>query len=349
MPKKLDESVAQKIMQGIIDGKKSEDLEKMYSVSRRTVARLKKRVDTMQMTTAEKSFIQNHDISLPSSLQGKMNTADYYRKSLEDAEEGWYAHALQGSVLYSGTSMYFVGIVYGDSPEEITDLMHKAEAKGLSFGYIIHDHDYWMHDSPEVKDGDTLVFAEGERYRRLDPKKLHAHVMVKYESARAWNVNQRIVGEIFGLNTIAWQIAENPQGMWEYFLHRTPSAQQAGKYQYPESSRICVNNFVVQPTKWQRDLMATEINHYIHTQMYAEFGRYEYSDLTRKYDKQTVMLSIIRGNSNSFGDTITSLRHINGTDFSKMSDEALQRTEEDLRRKLKQCEAEVEKRSLRSK
>lgn len=348
--KKTDYGVAKKVKQALLDGEKSKNIEKRFGISRSTVTRLKKEVDTSEMSTAEKTFIRSQSITLPPALQGKISEAEYYRKTLEDSEEGWLAHAKQGSVLYAGTSMCFVGIVYAETPEEIVELMKKAEARGLSFGYIIHDLDFWDHDSPEVREGDVVIYAEGERYKRLDPKKLHAHVMIQYESSRAWSTNQKLVSELFGLNTIAWQVVFDPAGMWEYFLHRTPSAKAKGKHQYDEAQRVAVNAFSVRPTKLQREQMAAEISHWILTGMYAEYGRYEYCDLMRKYDGMPMMLSVIRGNSANFGKAIDSLRATaSDMSYAKLSDDALATVQEDLRQKLKLCDAEVEKRSKRSK
>lgn len=327
MPKKLEESVAVRIRSDLESGLSQQDVAERNNVSMRTVQRIKKEADTSDLSTYQKKFIRAHHITVPPNLQGKIDPIKYYRLGLHDPLEGWDVIVEKGDIRRKGFSHYFAGIVYA-SPEEFEELIKVADEAGISLGYAPHDgNDVWDHDSPPVRDPDTgvLVYAEGERWKRLDPKKAHIHVMSWYETAVSWSTNQKLMDEIFGLNTTSWIVVGNPLKMWKYFAHDTDQAREKGKYRYYMFGEIrkYINNFHIEPTKHDRDLMALEIVNFILNDMFKTYGRFEYADLLQQYHSDEYVLSVIRGNTNMLAHLIDSKRHSGEQNLGSLSDEKL--------------------------
>jgi len=313
MPKKTDESVACSIKNDLKSGLSQAEIAARYNVSLKTVQRIKKEIDTADMSTYEKSFIHSHHIMVPPNLQGKIDPITYYKLSLADPLEHWDVILEKGDLLRKGKSRYFAGIVYA-TESEFETLVKRADDLGISLGYAAHDgRDVWFHDSPEVHDEKTgtLVYAEGQRWKRMDPKKNHVHVMSYYDSAVEWSTNQYKMEEIFGLNTILWIKVGNPLRMWKYFAHDTDKARADGKFPYYKHGEIrhTINGFHIEPTKHDRELIALDIVNFVQRDLFKTFGRYEFADLMSHYNTDEYVLSVIRGNTNMLTHMIDSLRH----------------------------------------
>lgn len=314
MPKKIEESVANGIENDLKSSNLSQaEIAERYNVSIKTVSRIKKEIDTADMSTYEKSFIHEHHITVPPNLQGKIDPVAYWRLSLADPLEHWDVLLQKGDILRKGKSRYFAGIVYANE-KEFEELVKRADDAGIVLGYAVHDgHDSWSHDSPEIRDEKTgtLVFAEGARYKRLDPKKSHVHVMSYYDTSVEWSTNQYKMEELFGLNTILWIKVGNPLRMWKYFAHDTDRARAEGKYPYYKFGEIrhTINGFHIEPTKHDRELIALDIVNFVQRDMFKTFGRYEFADLMKQFTGDEYVLSVIRGNTNMLTHMIDSLRH----------------------------------------
>lgn len=290
-------------------------LAEKFSCSVRTVKRyIKKAVaqkSENELTAADKAFLQKNHITIPTRLQGKLSELDYLKRYMTDDEEGWRYTRQVGKVTYEGNGMYYAGIVYFDSKDELLKYLDVMTKDGLQFLWIWHDLDYWQHDSPEDIDTETgtLIFEKGERYRKGSLKRYHAHIMIKWGRLVTWSTNQSYVNQVFGLHTVMWIKVLNPSGMYNYFCHDTSAARAEGKYLYPRSDRVAVNGFDIKLSDREKGEIISGVITFILDDMFATYHRYELVDLLTYYKGQVDMLNIIRGSANLINALLASARN----------------------------------------
>lgn len=290
-------------------------LAEKFNCSTKTVKRyIKKAVaqkSENELTAEDKAFLQKNSITLPKRLQGKLTELEYLKRYLTDEEEGWRYVRQAGKIAYEGNALIYAGIVYAESKDELIEMLNKIVKDGLQLCWIWHDKDFWQHDSPEEIDEETgiLIFKEGERYKKGDLKRYHAHIMLKWGKLTSWNTNQQYVNEVFGLHTVAWIKVCNPAGMYNYFCHDTSQARAEGKYLYSRDERICVNGFSIKLSDREKGEIINGITVFILDDMFNLYKRYELVDLMTYYKGQIDIVNIIRGSANYINALLSSARN----------------------------------------
>lgn len=121
---------------------------------------------------------------------------------------------------------YWEGVLYPESmrpswKEDIEDVLQ------VPFAYAVHDQD---------------VDSNGK------PRKAHVHVMV------VWPGNTTRQAVIRAFNALSKpgerccstaEMVNNVRHAYDYLIHDTDSCRKKGKVLYPESSRVCGNNFEI--------------------------------------------------------------------------------------------------------
>lgn len=350
--KDTSESVGKDVEQAFLDNPdiNVQEVMEKFNISKTTAYRLRKKALAESGRNSNKDFdtyLQKHNTKLPPNLQGKLTEQEYWQLYHEDEEEGWMFHEKRGQVLDKDRSISFCGIVYADSFEEIQELMSEYAMLGIPFEWIWHDRDYWLHDSPEVKDLETgqVLFVVGERYKRNDPKKNHAHIMNKFDHVRTWQKNQQEVESIFGYRTTLWIPTKSINGMHNYITHSTEQARKDGKYPYGEENLHQENGFSVDLSKDERNAIYTSVVHYINYEMFQEYHRYEFSDLTKKFDGQKEMQSVMRGSAHALKFLLDSKRNCaDDGDYQGLSDSTLENMIKDYDRRSVKTLAELNRR-----
>lgn len=281
-----------------------------YNISRAYAFRMKKKA---KAEIEEDAFFSDNDKEIPEKFQDILSKKDYWKYEYEDPEEGWSFWKKKGEELQQNRGAAFIFVYYPRSEAEYNEMNLALASKGVPFEHALHDKDYWLHDSPEVVDEETgvLLFEKGERWKRLEPKKLHAHGLMKLDSVTSLASVRALLREVFHGRVANAQICNSVSGYHAYMLHDTEAARREGKFQYcaicPEI-RVAENGFTVEYSKEDSKKVLSSIDTYIRHEMFSEFGRYEYCDLCEKFDGQYEVLAVIRGASHHFQHEITSLR-----------------------------------------
>lgn len=319
MAQELEPAIGQKLMEELagIEELTKDDRQRLmekYGVSQRTLYNMKKKAVAQkkmdELTAEDKLFLAKNHITIPKRLQGIISEVNYYKAYMQDSEEGWKFYRELGKMQYEGNAVFYVGIVYADSLEELEEMLDRLTVTGMPYCWIWHDKDFWLHDSPEERDQEkgTLIFAKGEKYKKGDLKRYHAHVMLKWGKLVKWEDNQQFVNEIFGLHTVAWQRVGNPEGMYSYFRHDTSRCRADGKYLYPREARISVNGFSVKLNDREKGEVLSGIFEYITKDLFEDYGRYELKDLTTHFLGQLDILGVMRGSANYINGLLMSCR-----------------------------------------
>ena len=300
-----------------------------YGISKTYAYRLKnKAINEMQ----EDAFFNDDDIKIPEKFQDVLDKKDFWQYEYEDPEEGWTFWKEAGEELKKNRGIAFIFVYYPRDKEEYKQMNDALVSRGIPFEHALHDKDYWLHDSPEVVDKETgvLIFEEGERWKRNDPKKLHAHGLMKLDSVTSLaSVRQMLNTALHGRVANA-QVCSSISGYHNYMLHDTDAARKTGKFQYctfcPEI-RIAENGFDVDLTQNDRKKILSSIDTYIRHEQFREFGRYEYADLCEKFDGQYETLAVIRGATHHIQHEISSLRNSldEYSELSKLSNARLEK------------------------
>lgn len=280
---------------------------KKYSVSRAYVYRLKAKVEK---ETKEKAFSMKHDIKVPEKVQG-VSPIKYYWAQLEDDKEGWTFWADQGDILYNSRAVAWIAIFYPEKEEKDLVLIDDLSAFGVQFAWILHDKDFWDHDSPPVLDKETgeVLFEEGERYHKNDPKKKHVHLLLKFDSVVTDKYVKKLLRKVFGEQVTLPIVCHNIRGYFNYLIHDTDSARKKGKFQYPPEKRICENGFHAAFDDEEKAKILAAIDHYINFEMRKEQHGFEYWMLIEKFDGQWDILKLIRGSTNHYQHLLDSKRN----------------------------------------
>lgn len=278
-----------------------------FSISQSTAYRCKN--DAVDLSN-EEDFSLHHDIQIPEKIQDTVSKVEYYHWLLEDEQEGWTFWANQGDVLYNTRGAGWIAIFYPESDEDMK-MIDSLASHGVQFAWSLHDMDFWDHDSPVEFNRETgeIIFSEGERYRKNDPKKKHVHLLLKFDSVVTDKYVKRLLHSAFGVQVTLPEVCHNIRGYFNYLIHDTASARKKGKYQYPESRRVCENGFAVGFDDDEKAKILSSIDHYINFDMYKEQHGYEYWMLIQKFDGQWDILKLIRGATNHYQHLLDSKRN----------------------------------------
>ena len=277
-----------------------------FSISKATAYRYRGKAVEL---SHEKDFSINHDIKIPKKFQD-VSKVDYYWATLEDNKEGWSFWAEQGDVLYNTRAVAWIAIFYPESEEDMA-LIDDLSSRGIQFAWAMHDMDFWDHDSPLIVDRITgqVLFAEGEKYKKNDPKKTHVHLLLKFDSVVSDKYVKRLLNSVFGVQVTLPMVCHNLRGYYNYLIHDTASAKKKGKFQYPEEKRVCENGFSAGFDDEEKAKILAGIDHYINFTMYQEQHGFEYWMLIKKFDGQWDILRLIRGATNHYQHLLDSKRN----------------------------------------
>lgn len=237
-----------------------EDIAKETGVSIRTVYRIKKEIPPNQ---------EMRDVLLGDNLL--YDYKDYYsaeeKKHIErikedlylyeDTEEGWIYHYDKENSIIKTSGLWWNFIAYPESVCE--NWIEKLEETGLAIEISpLHDKDPWEHDSPERVDPKTgEIYPRGHFYKAGDKKKSHWHGTVVCNKSTSWKVINKIIRDI--THGPYLQRCNSLLNSHNYKTHRTESAMRKGKYQYDPDEIITLNNFHVEPNKYEIGVLQCEI------------------------------------------------------------------------------------------
>lgn len=197
----------------------------------------------------------------------------------EDTEEGWTYHLTEHDDRIRQQGLWWMCIVYPDSAPE--HWIEKLKMTGLQAAISpMHDHDCWDHPSPATVNAETgEIVPEGARYKKGDRKKAHWHVIIKTEKKTSWREMNALLQSITHCPYI--QKCRSLRKTYEYFLH----LNHPNKYQgYDREEIIKLNDFVIEPTKYEQAIMYDEIIATVKKHKYTRWtqvtdhyaGQYEY-------------------------------------------------------------------------
>lgn len=314
-----------------------------YGISKTWAYRLRKKAIA---EVKEDSFLQDDNTRVPQELQDVVTEKEYWQRLYEDPEEGWTFQVKKGEVLSQIKSICYIFVFYPRNVFEYHDMCARLTALGWQWAHALHDKDYWLHDSPLVVDPETgiVIFEVGERWKRNDPKKLHAHGMVVFDSVQSKERVQKMLNQAFSGRVAMCQVGLSINGYFNYLIHDSPECRNQGKFPYPEEIRICENGFEPTFSKSEKNKVVASLTHYCLYEMYAEYHRYEYADLCEKFDGQAETIALIRGSYGHFSHLITSLRkgHLN---FHKEETSDIEDMKEEYEKILAQINKELDRRN----
>ena len=237
-----------------------EDIAKETGVSRQTVYRIKKEIPQNK---------EMQDVLMGDNLLYDLK--DYYTKEekkytekikedlylYEDTEEGWIYHYDKEDGIIKTSGLWWNFIAYPESVCE--NWIEKLEETGLAIEISpLHDKDKWEHDSPERVDPKTgEIYPSGYFYKAGDKKKAHWHGTVVCNKSTSWKVINKIIRDI--THGPYLQRCNSLLHSHNYKTHRTESAIRKGKYQYEMDEMITLNNFHVEPNKYEIGVLQCEI------------------------------------------------------------------------------------------
>ena len=172
----------------------------------------------------------------------------------DDDVEGWTWHVTKGDMRLKQSGCWWTAIVYPDSAP--ADWREKLIAQGFRIAISpLHDHDSWNHPSPAYVNPETgEVFEKGELYKTGDRKKAHWHVIIVVDKRTGYQEMNDIIRKICHCPYI--QKCRSLKNAYDYFLH----INAPDKYQgYDKDEIQTYNNFHVEPTKYESNLIAMEM------------------------------------------------------------------------------------------
>jgi len=172
-----------------------------------------------------------------------------------DTEEGWVFHLSKGDLRLKQSGCWWSVIVYPESAPE--GWIDKLRAQGFRIAISpLHDKDSWKHNSPAVIDRETgeLLRAEGARYKIGDRKKAHWHVILVTDVRTGYKEINDLVQQICHCPYI--QKCRSLKASYEYFLHINHPDRYQG---YDKDEIQTYNNFHIEPTKYEMNIIAQEM------------------------------------------------------------------------------------------
>lgn len=287
-------------------------------VSESTVDRISRQMkrkaqegDEKAPAAVESETEQNLDITDYNTVLTK-SEADLTKKIIseiqmfEDKTEGWTFHKTAQELRMQKTGMWWGFIAYPESAPEnwVSDLSEQCAVRGFQAAISpIHDKDVWAHDS-DAQDINGKHYEKGELYKAGDPKKAHMHGILKTVQkipyVEAADFIRNITHGPYPIRITSLK------GSYEYFTHEG----QTDKYHYEKDEIIRINNFVVEPSDWEKKIIACEINDIIIDEQIDN-----YAVLTDRFRNQVEYQTVIAGRGTHFHamiDGIYQLEHAEG-------------------------------------
>lgn len=240
----------------LLEDKSVKEIAKELNVSRNTVSKYKKEMPT---STTEKIDMGDNCIFDNITLLTKIEAE--YTKMLkdslylyEDVEEGWIYHLNKNDYRIRQSGLWWMGIAYPDSVPE--GWIEKLRNLGCEVAISpLHDKDWWDHDSPKTLNTDTgEIYKEGERYKAGGRKKAHWHFILKFDTRVGFKEVNEIVRKI--TNGPYLQKCRSLKNAYEYFIHKNHPKKYQG---YDKEEIIRLNNFHIEPNKYEASIMYDEI------------------------------------------------------------------------------------------
>lgn len=281
-----------------------------FAISKASYYRYKKKALAQLETETRESLLHENNMPINANMQG-VDPIWLWDIQHEDDEEGWQFHVERGKAIEQAYGTAFASIWYPTSEDELHSGVKKLCARGVSFEWIMHDKDYWLHDSPEVKDPETgtVLYEQGTRYQRGELKTRHVHLLLKFDHTVTNQLVNRLLRDVLG-HKVALSVRVNSvSGMHRYLTHSTEKAQHDGKFQYEEEELHPENGFSVDLNKSEKNAILISIADFCLHKLYSQYHRYEFSDLIDAYQGQEDALPLIIGHTVFFKGLLDSKRH----------------------------------------
>lgn len=263
MNQKLTEEKKDLIFSRLCQGRTNKEIAEELQISERSVQRYKKSVKVALETRTSLSSCGEEvavDYSKTLTKQEKKYVDRIEKEILlyEDSEEGWVYHLSKADLRFKQSGCWWSCIVYPDSaPAGWIDALR---AQGFRIAISpLHDKDAWNHDSPATIDPDTNeVIPKGSKYKAGDLKKAHWHVIIVVDKRTSFVEMNDVLQKLTKCPYI--QKCRSLRNAYDYFLHINAPEKYQG---YDKKAIQVYNNFHVEPTKYEMNLIAMEMVHLI--------------------------------------------------------------------------------------
>lgn len=256
MGKKLSEDKLKFIKKRLCQNVPISDIAEELQISERTVLRYKKRIpmSSAPNDNGDSSIKINYTTLLTKKEEVFAKKVANDLMLFDDPTEGWVWHLDKGDFRLKTSGFWWSAIVYPESAPEFW--IQKLRNKGYRIAISpLHDKDVWNHDSPEMVDPETgEIMPKGSIYKAGDGKKAHWHVIIVCDQ----RVNYKeINAEIQNICHCPYiQKCRSLKNAYAYFLH----ANAPEKYQgYMKEEIQVFNDFHIEPTKYEQNIIATEM------------------------------------------------------------------------------------------
>lgn len=247
------------IFQRFLQGAKCKDIAEEFQVSEITVKRYKKSMKPA-LEARKNVYKLSDDVSFDCSkmlTKQEKQFVDRIEKELnlyEDEEEGWIFHLSKADMRVKQSGCWWSAIVYPDSAP--AGWIDSLRAQGFRIAISpLHDMDVWLHDSPAKVDPETGDKIEkGALYKMGDKKKAHWHVLIVVDKRTGYIEMNNIMRNLTHCPYI--QKCRSLRNSYDYFLHINAPEKYQG---YKKEDIQTFNNFHVEPTKYEMNLISMEI------------------------------------------------------------------------------------------
>lgn len=260
MGAKISEEKLALIRKRLIQGVSAKGIADEVQVSEATVKRYKKSIAQQIAKSEEQICIGDTDIRIDYTTyltKREEFFSEKIKKELmlyDDPEEGWVYHLSKGDSRLKQSGYWWSAIVYPESAP--ADWVQALRARGYRIAISpLHDKDTWNHDSPEFVDPLTgEIKPKGALYKTGDRKKAHWHIIVVVDKRTGYAEMNAELQTITHCPYI--QKCRSLRNAFDYFLH----INHPEKYQKYDKDEIQVyNNFHVEPTKYEQNIIALEM------------------------------------------------------------------------------------------